>query len=673
MNSSRWFAGISFAAFLTVVHLAAAAEPRSAGSEWTETERWVAEQVGAGKPADLSKKFPNEEQRKVSAKFLEDLLTGAIPGVKPHRNGVQIMWATIDQPVDLENAQIPCAAWLTHCQFLSSVTCRRATFKGVALFSDSTFKAEANFNSTKVGDTAFFRAAVFEGPVNFGEAQIGGDLDADDAQFKNPEQEVGLYSIKVGNAAFFRKAVFEGPVNFGSAQIGNNLEADGAAFKNPETEANFNSMKAGHTAFFRNAVFEGPVDFGSAQIGSNLEADGAAFKNPEKKANFNSMRVEQTAFFSNAVFEGPVDFGSAQIGDVLVADGAAFKNPENGASFNSMKVGHTAFFRKVVFAGAVDFVSAQIGSVLEADGAAFKNPETQANFNSMKVEQTAFFKKVVFEGPVDFVSAEIGGNFELNEAKFRNKQKRATFYRMKVAGSVYFADAQFSGSADLTQANFAALYLSRAVFSGSLDLQAMTYKEIHADPDNERRSHELLLRLAEQADYSADVYGALEQFFTRQGYGGDANKAFIADKRRQRAGYLHTPVWSGNLLARVGSLLTCLEGLLAWLGSVLLDGLVGYGRRPWLAMIPCAFFVGFGCVLFSPEKMELQKPDDAPRVYSCFWYSLGLFLPFVDLQADKVWKPKQNQTFLRNYMRVHILLGWILIPLVLAALTGLIK
>jgi hypothetical protein len=244
---------------------------------------------------------------------------------------------------------------------------------------------------------------------------------------------------------------------------------------------------------------------------------------------------------------------------------------------------------------------------------------------------------------------------------------------MRVAGSAYFADAQFNGSADLTQADFAALYLSRAVFSGSLDLQAMTYKEIHADPDNERRSHELLLRLAEKADYSADVYGALEQFFARQGYGADANKAFIADKRRQRAGYLHAPVWSGNLLARIGSLLTCLEGLLAWLGSVLLDGLVGYGRRPWLAMIPCAFFVGFGCVLFSSDKMELQKPDDAPRVYSSFWYSLGLFLPFVDLQADRVWKPKQNQTFLRNYMRVHILLGWILIPLVLAALTGLIK
>jgi tetratricopeptide (TPR) repeat protein len=68
-----------------------------------------------------------------------------------------------------------------------------------------------------------------------------------------------------------------------------------------------------------------------------------------------------------------------------------------------------------------------------------------------------------------------------------------------------------------------------------------------------------------------------------------------------------------------------------------------------------------------------QRPKDTPRAYSRFWSSLGLFLPFVDLQADKVWKPKADQIFLRNYMRVHIILGWILVPLVLAALTGLIK
>jgi hypothetical protein len=71
--------------------------------------------------------------------------------------------------------------------------------------------------------------------------------------------------------------------------------------------------------------------------------------------------------------------------------------------------------------------------------------------------------------------------------------------------------------------------------------------------------------------------------------------------------------------------------------------------------------------------MEPQKPEDAERVYNRIWYSLDLFLPFVDLQADDVWKPKTNERFLRHYVRLHVMLGWILVPLVLAALTGLIK
>ena len=151
------------------------------------------------------------------------------------------------------------------------------------------------------------------------------------------------------------------------------------------------------------------------------------------------------------------------------------------------------------------------------------------------------------------------------------------------------------------------------------------------------------------------LFSSLEQFFLRQGYLGDADKAFIAGKRRERDEYFRSGDWFG------------------WLRSWMLYLLVGYGRRPWQAGIACAVVIALGFVLFSPDKMEPQKPEDTPRVYSRFWYSLNLFLPVVDLQAGKVWKPKAAQTFLRNYMRVHIMLGWILVPLVLAALTGLIK
>jgi len=169
----------------------------------------------------------------------------------------------------------------------------------------------------------------------------------------------------------------------------------------------------------------------------------------------------------------------------------------------------------------------------------------------------------------------------------------------------------------------------------------------------------LLLKLANKAAWTADVYINLEDFLSRQGYAAEKDKVFIAGKRRERSQFRR---WSG-----------------AWIGSFVLDWLVGYGRRPWQAGIPCVFFVALGCLLFPRSKMERQKPDevkageDPLHGYSRLWYSLGLFLPFVDLKSDKVWKPNENERFLRHYMRVHILLGWILIPILLAAISGLIK
>jgi hypothetical protein len=260
----------------------------------------------------------------------------------------------------------------------------------------------------------------------------------------------------------------------------------------------------------------------------------------------------------------------------------------------------------------------------------------------------------VFQGLVHFTKAEIAGNFDASSAKFQNEKKEADFNGMKVGGNAYFGKAVFQGPVNFSYADFGLLDLSNTIWLrvAKVQVEGVSYKYIRADPNDEGKSHEVLLELAKQAPYSADVYSRLEEFFLRHGYRSDADWALIEGKRHERREKLHG---------------------LSWLGSWLLDALVGYGRQPWRAGIPCAVLVALGCVLFSPKKMEPQTPEETPRVYNRFWYSLGLFLPFVDLQSNKVWKPKTDQTFLRNYMRVHILLGWILVPLVLAAVTGLIK
>jgi hypothetical protein len=606
---ATWCSAICLAAFLTTISASAATEAQSSADELNPAEKWVVEQVSAGKIADLSEKFPDEEKekRKLSAHFLDALLTGTLPGVKLHRLGVRIIGAIIDEPIELTDAEIRCRVWLAKCQFLSGVTFTRTNFGGVTTFDSSTFEAEVDFKEVKFGQGAFFYNAVFEGPVDFLAANVAGAFRADNARFKNKERGATFHCMKVGHAAIFRNAVFEGPVDFAAADIAREFAADEARFEN---RADFFRMKVGYDAAFYNAVFEGPVNFVSAYIVGNFEAVKAQFKNEKQSANFNSMKVGETAFFRNAVFEGTADFLLADIAGNFEAQDAQFRNKEQGAYFYGMKVG-----------------------------------------------QIASFKNAVFEGRVEFDAADIAANFEAQRAKFQSKEKGAYFSSMKVGGHALFYGAVFEGPVDFSYANFGWLELLGASWpkgAGQLYMQGMSYKYVSA-ARGEPESHKALLTLADRSVYTADVYSNLEEFFVRQGYRGDADEAFTAGKRREREEYFRSGRW------------------FSWLGSWMLDLLVGYGRRPWQAGIPCAALVALGCVLFSPKKMEPQKPEDTRRVYSRFWYSLGLFLPFVDLQADKVWKPKADQTFLRNYMRVHIILGWILVPLVLAALTGLIK
>ncbi len=84
---------------------------------------------------------------------------GALPAFKPHRNGVQISGAIIDEPIELTNARIPCDVRLQHCQF------KKALFRG----KDN----EAAFGSMKVAGHAIFDDASFEGRVNVRFADFG--------------------------------------------------------------------------------------------------------------------------------------------------------------------------------------------------------------------------------------------------------------------------------------------------------------------------------------------------------------------------------------------------------------------------------------------------------------------------------------------------------------------
>jgi len=94
-------------------------------------------------------------------------------------------------------------------------------------------------------------------------------------------------------------------------------------------------------------------------------------------------------------------------------------------------------------------------------------------------------------------------------------------------------------------------------------------------------------------------------------------------------------------------------------------------------LAPCVLLVILGGYVFRKiEYMKLIDDSITDKSYNNWWYSFDLFIPFVDLKIAHFWTPKEDGRAAKlrsHYRRLHIFLGWILIPIGLLALFGIIK
>jgi hypothetical protein len=74
-----------------------------------------------------------------------------------------------------------------------------------------------------------------------------------------------------------------------------------------------------------------------------------------------------------------------------------------------------------------------------------------------------------------------------------------------------------------------------------------------------------------------------------------------------------------------------------------------------------------------PRVEPTRWTPECHLTFDPFWYSLDLFLPLSTLPDAEIWAPKEGDRFRSIYSRVHSVLGWILIPIGLAVITGVIS
>jgi len=483
--------------------------------------------------------------------------------------------------------------------------------------------------------------AVVTGPIDLRYAEVPYEVRLDTCRFTD--------SIDFSGSHFDRglvlpNAEFAGLVSFSRARFGL-LNVSGAKFANAEQETDFNSMVVESGVFVNGAKFDGPVNFAYAET-SYLNAREARFANVQDAARFYNMVVKGEAQFSGAEFAGPVNFLYAKFG-LLDLGEARFTSTEGGAKFASIVVGGHAFFTDAEFAGPVDFVAAHVAGQFDAKGAKFTSTEGGANFDSIVVGENAFFTDAEFAGPVDFGYAEFR-NLHIRDAKFTGVDKPIDFTNVKVNGTIFVENVQIVGKGQ------------------RLKLDAMVYQKISAGSQVNAP-----LKWLWEAAYSPSAYEELEAFYREQGQLDLANEVYIDRKLRERQEIFHGPWWS-NLKP---------DRWLRWLWNAFLEGFVHYGRSPsWALGWGGLIVVGSWWICWrsrdNVEKKDPAKGESNLRPYNKytgFLYSLELFVPGLNLQMADDWRPNGRIRGPNACMVVQKILGWLVIPIAVAAVTGIIK
>jgi hypothetical protein len=193
----------------------------------------------------------------------------------------------------------------------------------------------------------------------------------------------------------------------------------------------------------------------------------------------------------------------------------------------------------------------------------------------------------------------------------------------------------------------AALRLRGATVTGSL-LIPLTYRGSASSrpvPVDVGRRLDWLRRSPD--GYAPQPYEQLAEVYRTNGQDVEARRVLLEKHRRRRA----TLRWPGRLAGH------------------LLDGLVGYGYRTWLAGLWLIGCWALGAAAFAGWPPTARDPADAPDRNPAL-YALDLLLPIIDLGHDSAWRPVGATQYVAAAL---VVMGWVLTTAVVASLSRLVN
>jgi hypothetical protein len=625
-----------------------------------------------------------------------------------------------DFQIHYDRARITGNALFRRSTFRSKVAFTNAQISGQVSFDNAQLKKEASFFGLRVSVTAFFRKVTFEDHVRFHGAHFSDSAFFQGARFK---KNAGFVRMRVDSDAIFSSgetppslaAIFDAECDFTDASVGGNVEFQTVKFG---VAPNFDSLRIEKSGFFQDSLFEEGADFTGLRVGQDAVFDRAKFRTatifpPVSTGNSTSSSGKlQSASAGVTTFQGADIRGDAHFGGTLFMadtsfedvsfhgggffDSAAFRRGSQ-PSFSGAHFQHGAFFRNTTFQDVANFRVTHF--------------ELEARFQGARFHKRAIFDGAVFDGIAEFGSGEHQGRM-LHGTIFSD----LSFEHARFEQDARFDDTLFRKVSGFRETSFKALYLSpdgrtcKMQFQQGIDLRGCQYDRIQANWEallrlTDRRSkllHPIRKRSVllpnygspRQQPYDRQPYIQLEKVLRISGRTEDADDVYLEQRqveRRQR--------WQRHQYGR-------------WLTDVLFGCVARYGVRPFrlaffsvlLVLIGAWFFSRPGTLLPSKDSQisSAERRDSLP-ISEALAVSLHQFLP-VDIPMGAEWVPVARPVSIEfrqtarlehglRYLRLDWLArsrrcsltpttvasvglrlpGWILVPLGVAALAGVLK
>lgn len=241
----------------------------------------------------------------------------------------------------------------------------------------------------------------------------------------------------------------------------------------------------------------------------------------------------------------------------------------------------------------------------------------------------------------------------------------------------------------------------KEVNAGQLRLHGFRYGRLAGVRATEIEVRKDWLRKATpHSGFSQQTYDYLAGVLREMGHEDEARQILIERQVLQRASINRA---RQNIAARVlGLIVNCS-----------IHVFVRYGYEPWRAIFWSLLPIAVGCLVFGASYRlghiipsnytaatgpawqacqttladRAKAEDEGGAVedraacleipnypkFNPLWYSFDTFVPILSIRQEDYWAPAPNAPVARNYLNLHVILGWLLITLGLSSTLGLVQ